>query len=100
MKSANTLLRNSEFVIPNEVREVGILSFLGILIEEGILASLGMTAKSVFQQPDKRPKALHMLPRHSMHQPGRGTGHDLRLNRLPEYRLLGYLEINHAHKHG
>jgi hypothetical protein len=58
------LLKNPEFVIPNppEAGEVRYgfashvfcamsLSFLGILIEEGFLASLGMTAKRIFQQP-------------------------------------------------
>jgi len=58
------LLKNLEFVIPNGVCEVRNLSFLGILIEEGFiaqktcdgepyLASLGMTAKRIFQQPPK-----------------------------------------------
>jgi hypothetical protein len=53
---------NPAFVIPNGVYEVRNLSFLGILIEEGFiaqktydgkpyLASLGMTAKRIFQQP-------------------------------------------------
>jgi hypothetical protein len=45
------LLKNPEFVIPNEVCEVRNLSFLGILIEEGFLASLGMTAIRISQQP-------------------------------------------------
>jgi hypothetical protein len=44
------LLKNLEFVIPNGVCEVRNLSFLGILVEEGFLASLGMTAKRIFQQ--------------------------------------------------
>ncbi len=35
-------------VIPNGVREVRNPSFVGILIEEGFLASLGMTAKRIF----------------------------------------------------
>jgi len=54
------LLKNLESVIPNGVREVRNLSFFGILIEEGFiaqktrdgksyLASLGMTAKRIFQ---------------------------------------------------
>jgi hypothetical protein len=58
------LLKNPEFVIPNGVCEVRNLSFLGILIEEGFiaqktcdaksyLASLGMTAIRIFQQPAK-----------------------------------------------
>jgi len=50
---SNSLLKNLEFVIPNGVCEVRNLSFLGILIEEGFLASLGMTAKRIFQQPPK-----------------------------------------------
>jgi len=44
------LLKNPVSVIPNGVCEVRNLSFLGILIEEGFLASLGMTAKRFFQQ--------------------------------------------------
>jgi len=36
-------LKDPEFVIPNGVGGVRILSFLGILIEEGFLASLGIT---------------------------------------------------------
>ncbi len=35
------------------------LSFPGILIEEGFLASLGMTAKRIFQQP---PKPFSEIP--------------------------------------
>jgi hypothetical protein len=61
---SNSLLKNIEFVIPNGVCGVRNLSFLGILIEEGFiaqkkcdaksyLASLGMTAKRIFQQPAK-----------------------------------------------
>src|SRR5208283_2530377 len=49
----NRLRKNLEFVIPNGVCEVRNLSFLDILIEEGFLASLGMTAKRIFQQPAK-----------------------------------------------
>jgi len=56
------LLKNPEFVIPNGVCEVRYgfashafcatnLSFLGILIEVGFLASLGMMAKRICQQP-------------------------------------------------
>jgi hypothetical protein len=51
MASFSSLLKNLEFVIPNGVCEVRNLSFLGILTEEGFLASLGMTAKRIFQQP-------------------------------------------------
>ncbi len=47
----SSLLKNRGFVIPNGVCEVRNLSFLGILIEEGFLASLGMTAQRIFQQP-------------------------------------------------
>jgi len=55
--SPSSLLKNLEFVIPNGVCEVRNLSFLGILSKEGFLASLGMTAKRIFQQPpsDSRP---------------------------------------------
>jgi hypothetical protein len=60
--SFSSRLRNPEFVIPNGVCEVRYgfashvfwalnLSFLGILIEEGFLASLGMTGKRIFRQP-------------------------------------------------
>jgi hypothetical protein len=65
------LLKNPEFVIPNppeagEVRDgftshafrAMNLSFLGILIEEGFLASLGMTAIRIFQQAAKSPFVL------------------------------------------
>ena len=56
------LRKDPEFVIPKGVCDVRNLSFSGILIEEGFIAqkacdakpylvSLGMTAKSVFQQP-------------------------------------------------
>jgi hypothetical protein len=62
MSSFGSLLKNSEFVIPNGLCEVRNLSFLVILTEEGFiaqktcdgksyLASLGMTAKRIFQQP-------------------------------------------------
>jgi hypothetical protein len=44
------LLKNPASVISNGVCEVRNLSFLGILIEEGFLASLRMTAKRFFQQ--------------------------------------------------
>jgi len=43
------------------------LSFLGILIEEGFLASLGMTAKRIFQQPLKAAQS-QFLPRPVLHQ--------------------------------
>jgi len=43
------LLKNLEFVIPIGVCGVRNLSFLGILKEEGFLASLGMTAKRNFE---------------------------------------------------
>jgi hypothetical protein len=46
-------MKNLEFVIPNGVCEVRNLSFLGILIEEGFLASLGMTVKHILQQPPR-----------------------------------------------
>jgi len=49
----SSLLKNVQLVIPSGVREVRNLSFLGILIEEGFLASLGMTAKHIFQQPPR-----------------------------------------------
>src|SRR5208282_2272755 len=63
---SGSLLKNPEFVIPNEVCEVRNLSFLGILIEEGFiaqktcdaksyLASFGMTGKRIFQQPARNP---------------------------------------------
>ncbi len=69
---SNRLLKNLEFVIPNGVCEVRNLSFLDILIEEGFLAqktcngelylaSLGMTAERVFQQPAKASSA-HLFP--------------------------------------
>ena len=45
------LAKKTEFVIPNEVCEVRNLSFLGILIKEGFLASLGMTAIRILQRP-------------------------------------------------
>jgi hypothetical protein len=48
------LLKNPEFVIPNGVCGVRNLSFLGILIKEGFLASLGTTATRIFQQPAKK----------------------------------------------
>jgi hypothetical protein len=60
----NRLLKNLEFVIPNGVCEVRNLSFLDILIEEGFLASLGMTAKRIFQQPAKE-KYNELLGRHT-----------------------------------
>ncbi len=47
----SSLLQGLEFVIPNGVCEVRNLSFLGILIEEEFLVSLGMAAKPIFQQP-------------------------------------------------
>src|SRR5271157_639179 len=50
---SSSLLKNPEFVIPNGVCEVRNLSFLSVLIEEGFLASLGMTAMRIFQQPAK-----------------------------------------------
>jgi hypothetical protein len=50
------LLKNPEFVIPNGICGVRNLSFLGILIEEGFLASLGMTVRHVFQQPARGTK--------------------------------------------
>jgi hypothetical protein len=69
------LLKNLEFVIPNGVREVRYgfpshvfcamnLSSLGILIEEGFLASLGVTAKRIFQQALKAngPQPLKKVP--------------------------------------
>jgi len=48
---SSSLLKNPEFVIPNGVCEVRNLSFLSVLTEEGFLASLGMTAMRIFQQP-------------------------------------------------
>ena len=59
---ASSLLKNLASVIPNGVCEVKYgfashafcamnLSFLSILIEEGFIASLGMTATRIFQQP-------------------------------------------------
>ncbi len=56
LRRSNSLLKNLEFVIPNGVCEVRNLSFLGILIEEGFLATLGMTGKRVFQQPAEKPR--------------------------------------------
>ncbi len=50
-----SLLKNPGFVIPNEVCEVRNLSFVGILLEEGFLAALGMTAKRIFQQSARSP---------------------------------------------
>jgi len=57
---SSSLLKNVESVIPNGVREVRNLSFLGISVEEGFLASLGMTAKRIFQQPAK--ESSHEYP--------------------------------------
>jgi hypothetical protein len=53
----SSLLKNPEFVIPNGVCEVRNLSFLSILIEEGFLASLGMTAIRILQQPAREDTA-------------------------------------------
>jgi len=75
-KEPKSLLKNPEFVIPNEVREVRNLSFLGILIEEGFivqktcdaksyLASLGMAAIGILQQSAK--------PENSLQNPKFGT---------------------------
>jgi hypothetical protein len=65
------LLKNFDFVIPNEVCEVRNLSFLGSLIEEGFLASLGMTAKGILQQPLKgKPAFLRANPNHCHEAPG------------------------------
>jgi hypothetical protein len=49
-KRLNGLLENLEFVIPSGVCEVRNLSFLSILIEEGFLATLGMTGNRVLQR--------------------------------------------------
>jgi len=46
-----SLLKNLEFVIPNGVCEVRNLSFLGIVIEEGFLASLGMRRNAFISNP-------------------------------------------------
>ncbi len=48
---SSSILKNPEFVIPNGVCGVRNLSFLGILIEEGFLASLGMTGECFFSNP-------------------------------------------------
>jgi hypothetical protein len=52
-----SLLKNPEFVIPNEVCEVRNLSFLGILIKEGFIAQKTCDGKPYLASPACRRQA-------------------------------------------